>query len=370
MSDDSASVERVKAVIRADVRALTAYPVADAQGMVKLDMMESPYQLPAALLQELSGRLAQLAVNRYPSPRPEKLGASLRTVFGIPAKAGLVLGNGSDELINLIAIAVADPKASILAPLPGFVMYEASARLARLRFIGVPLGQDFTLDMPAMLEAIEREQPRVLYIAYPNNPTGNLFTREDVETLIAASPGLVVIDEAYQAFAGASFMNRVLEFPNLLVMRTLSKSGMAGARLGYLAAAPAWTDELDKVRPPFNVNVFTQAYVEFALAHQAVLDEQAALLRAARGDLAGRLGKLEGIEVFPSDANFLLFRLASPDPAAASRVFEALRERRILIKNVSGAHPLLANCLRVTVSTPAENALFLDALGASMRLAH
>jgi histidinol dehydrogenase len=357
---------RVARVIRADVRAMQAYPVADATGMVKLDLMESPYALPVELRAELARELSEIAVNRYPQPRAEGLRETLRATMAIPEGAGLILGNGSDELISLLAMAVARPGASILSPVPSFVMYEASARLAQVRFVGVPVHADFSLDVERTLAAITRHQPAVVYIAYPNNPTGTLYPRAEIEAIIAASPGLVVVDEAYQAFAPDTFLADVASYDNLAVMRTVSKSGLAGARLGYLAAPKPWTDELDKVRPPFNVNVFTQCYVRFALLHQEVLVEQAQRLKQARGELFAKLEDMAGIEAFASSANFILFRVVSSNPEAANRVFEGLCRRKVLIKNLARAHPLLGNCLRVTVSSPQENALFLAALAASM----
>jgi histidinol dehydrogenase len=367
-SHSSGIAARVASVVREDVRAMRAYPVADPSGMVKLDAMENPYTLPRELQQQLAQRLAALEVNRYPSPRAPALRARLRAAMQIPADAEILLGNGSDELISLIAMAAARPGAAILAPVPGFVMYEVSTRLARLQFVGVPLAADFSLDMVAMREAIERHQPAVVYLAYPNNPTGTLFGRSQILELIGASPGLVVIDEAYQAFAPDSFLPVVDQFDNLAVMRTVSKSGLAGARLGYLAARAEWIEQLDRVRPPFNVNVYTQCAVEFALEHVAVLEAQAAHIRQARSGLARQLAALPQLEVFDSEANFILFRVRSGDAAASARILAGLIERRVLIKNLAPAHALLHNCLRVTVSSPEENAAFLEAL--EQTLAH
>lgn len=364
--DQSALERRVARVIRNEVLAMTAYPVADATGMVKLDLMENPFGLPAALRLELSRRLADLEINRYPTPRPEGLRRAIRAAMGVPERAQILLGNGSDELISIISVALARPGAKVVSLLPSFVMYEASARLAGLAFHGVPLRSDFSLDVPAMLAAIAQHAPALIYVAYPNNPTGTLYPRGAIEAILAAAPGLVVVDEAYQAFAPDSFMSDAGRIENLLVMRTLSKSGLAGARLGYLAGPMQWIEQFDKVRPPFNVNMFTQCFVEFVLDHRDILDEQAARLRTERERLHAALAALPDVTVFPSAANFLLFRIESSDPNAATGVFEGLKQHKVLIKNLSRAHPLLANCLRVTVSFPEENALFLAALLASL----
>jgi histidinol-phosphate aminotransferase len=230
-------------------------------------------------------------------------------------------------------------------------------------FIGVPLKADLTLDLPAMLAAIERHRPALIFLAYPNNPTGNLFATADIEAILRAQGehGLVVVDEAYEPFAQQSFMPRLPEFANLIVMRTLSKLGLAGIRLGYMSAAPALLAQFEKVRPPYNINVMTQAAAEFALDHVDVLNEQARLLREQRTALAAGLAALPGVQVFPSAANFITIRVPDADGIHAKLV-----SRKILIKNLSKMHSVLTNCLRVTVSTPDENAAFLDALKASL----
>ena len=349
----------VERIIRADVRALSAYPVPDAAGFVKLDAMENPYTLPQALRDELGQRLAAVALNRYPVPSYTLLKDKLCRHMSVPAGFDVLLGNGSDELISIISVACAQAGAKVLAPEPGFVMYGVSARFAGLEYIGVPLKADFTLDRDAMLVAIAAHRPAITYLAYPNNPTGTLYDAADIEAVIRAvgDDGIVVVDEAYQPFAQESFMPRLPEFNNLVVMRTVSKLGLAGIRLGYMAAAAALLQEFDKVRPPYNINVLTQAAAEFVLDHTAELDRQAAALRNARTGLAVALAALDGVEVFPSAANFLLIRLANAD-----KVFAGLLQRKVLVKNAGKMHPSLQNCLRVNVSTPEENSLFLIAL--------
>lgn len=345
-------------IIRRDVLAMTSYPVPDASGFVKLDAMENPFALPEALAAKLGEHLAAVALNRYPAPRPEALIAKIKRTMNIPAECDVLLGNGSDEIISIISTACAKPGAKILAPVPGFVMYQVSAKLANVEFVGVPLKADFTLDVDAMLAAIAAHQPAVVWLAYPNNPTGTLFDDGEMERIIAAATkSLVVIDEAYQPFAQHSWMPRAAAFDNVVVMRTVSKLGLAGIRLGYLAGLPAWLNEFDKVRPPYNVNVLTQAAADFLLDYVDVLDAQAAQLRDERTTLAAAVAQLPGAEVFPSAGNFLLVRV--PDAAAT---FETLLTARVLIKNVSKMHPLLANCVRLTVGSPDENARLLAAL--------
>jgi histidinol-phosphate aminotransferase len=349
--------------IREDIRSVGAYVVPDASGYIKLDSMENPYQLPEALRRELGQRLADVALNRYPVPSYTTLKQKIGARLGVPAGYDVILGNGSDELISLIATATArqDRRAAILAPVPAFVMFARAAKFAGMDFVGVPLRADFSLDLPAMLAAIAEHKPAVVFLAYPNNPTGNLFDAADIEAILAAlgDRGIAVVDEAYEPFARRSFMPRLPEFANLVVMRTLSKLGLAGIRLGYMAAAPQLLEQFDKVRPPYNVNVMTQAAAEFALDHLDVLNAQAAELNAARTGLMASLAALPGVTVFPSAANFILIRVPDADKAT-----QKLVEHRVLVKNMSKMHAVLHNCLRITVSTPEENTLFLAALNA------
>ncbi|MBY0557773.1 MAG: histidinol-phosphate transaminase [Burkholderiaceae bacterium] len=355
----------INTTIRSDVRAIHSYHVADASGFIKLDAMENPYQLPHHLREALGQRLADASLNRYPVASYATLKQRVASTLGVPAGYDVMLGNGSDELISILCMACAqqERRAVVLAPTPSFVMYQRSAQFAGMDFVGVSLKADLTLDLPAMLAAIAEHRPALVFLSYPNNPTGNLFAADDIVTIIRALDGfgLAVVDEAYEPFAETSFMARLPEFDNLLVMRTVSKLGLAGIRLGYMSAAPQLLAELDKVRPPYNINVLTQIAAEFALEHVEVLNQQASALRAARADLAAAMAALPGVEVFPSAANFILIRVPNSDDAYAK-----LLSRKVLIKNVSKMHGVLTNCLRITVSTPQENSAFLDAFAASL----
>ena len=347
-------------VLREDLQSIQPYVVPAPHTGIKLDAMENPFALPAELQDTLAQRLARVALNRYPPANPQAFKARLAAAMGVPDTAALMLGNGSDELIHLVIQACAKPGATVLSPWPSFAMYELSARFDGCRFAPVPLQPDFRLDTPALLAAIADHRPAVVFLSYPNNPTGNLFARDDVAAVLRAAPGLVVIDEAYLPFAQDTWMPQIADWPNLLVLRTLSKLGLAGIRLGYMAGAPEWIREIDKLRPPYNVNVLTLACADFLLDHLPVLNAQATELRSERGRLSAALAAQRGVTAFESAANFLLFRVAQPDA-----VFAGLKERGILIKNVSKMH-LLTGCLRVTVGTPAENDAFLQALKAAL----
>ncbi|HZE10884.1 MAG TPA: histidinol-phosphate transaminase [Burkholderiales bacterium] len=348
-------------IIRDEVRAMKAYPVAQGDGLVKLDAMENPYGLPQALQREIAEAVSRIAINRYPDPAAPALVRRLRETMDIPAEFDVLLGNGSDEIIHIIVQSVARRGAVVLAPRPSFVMFSAYAGLAGLEYVGVLLRPDFTLDTQAFLEAVSRFRPAVVFIAYPNNPSGNLFDEASVARVVAAAPGLVVIDEAYHAFARKTFMTRLAEFPNLIVMRTLSKLGLAGIRLGYAVGRPEWIREFDKVRSPYNVNSLTHAVAERILAHRDVLDAQAQSIVAERRRLDAELRKFSRVTVFASDANFILVRV--PDAAA---VFAGMRRRGVLIKNLHTGVPLLDGCVRLTIGTPEENHRCLAAFGESL----
>jgi histidinol-phosphate aminotransferase len=348
---------RAEEAIREDVRAMAAYHVPDAGGMVKLDAMENPYSLPQAVRAEIAAAVADAGLNRYPDAGATRLKAELRASFAIPSDMDLVLGNGSDELIQMIIMATAAPGAVVLAADPTFVMFRVIAALLQVRYVGVPLAADFELDAAGMLEAVRAHQPRVVFLAYPNNPTGNLFDAAAIERIVRAAPGLVVIDEAYYAFAQRTFMSRLSDYPHLMVMRTLSKSGLAGLRLGWVAGRHEVLAHIDKVRLPYNIGVLTQRVAGEVLRRQPLLEEQAAAVRRERARLYAALSTMSGVTAYPSEANFILFRVSG-----APLVSDGLMRQGILIKNLHGSHPALENCLRVTVGTPDENERFLGAL--------
>lgn len=358
--------------IRKDVQGMHAYAVQASSGMLKMDAMENSHRLTAELRSELGKRLGEVAINRYPGDRVDDLKRALGRYADLPEGWSLMLGNGSDELISLLSMACdmpgAEKPAAIVAPLPGFVMYAMSAQFQGLEFHGVSLNADLELDEAAMLSAIERVRPAILYLAYPNNPTGTLWNQAVIERLIdaqAAQGGLVVMDEAYQPFAARSWIESVRAEPqrhqHVLVMRTLSKFGLAGIRIGYLMGPARLVEQIDKLRPPYNVSVLNAECALFALEHESVFAAQAADIRAQREKIRGVLNAIPGVHAYPSEANMLLVRV--PD---AAKAFAGMKARHVLVKNVSTMHPLLANCLRLTVGTESENDQMLAALQASL----
>lgn len=357
----AALAARLARTLRQDVQGLHAYAVQPSAGMVKVDTMENPFRLPEALQRALGERLGRVAINRYPAEGTEALRAALAAHAGMPSGCSLTIGNGSDELITLLSMACDVPGAVFMAPLPGFVMYALSASLQGIRFVGVPLTADFELDEAAMLAAIEVHRPALIYLAYPNNPTANLWDAAVVERIIQAAPGLVVMDEAYQPFACRDSMAWLHRYPQVLVMRTMSKFGLAGVRIGYLIGRREIVDQVDKLRPPFNVSVLNAEAALFALEHVEEYSRQADAIRTERARLQAALAELPGVHPYPSEANMILVRLAD-----AAKTFAGMKSRGVLVKNVSALHPLLTDCLRITIGTPDENGLMIGALKASL----
>jgi histidinol-phosphate aminotransferase len=379
MTDTSTTIDAtvstlIQRRIRQDVQSMHAYAIQDSAGMVKLDAMENPHSLPAELQAKLGQRLGALALNRYPDGRVNDLRHALATYADMPAGFDIMLGNGSDELISLLAMACDVPVAAggkkpvVMAPLPGFVMYAMSAALQGLDFVGVPLTADFALDATAMEQAINQHQPAIVYLAYPNNPTANLWDGTAMARVIAASAqagSIVAVDEAYQPFSSRTYLDVIrakpAEHAHVLLMRTLSKFGLAGVRLGYMMGAKALIAQVDKVRPPYNISVLNYECALFALEHKEVFAAQALDIRAQRAMLLEALRAMPGVKGWDSDANMVLIRLDGA-PDTAQKVFDGLKARGILVKNVSKMHPLLANCLRLTVGTADENIRLLSAL--------
>ena len=350
-----------ESLLRQEVLDLQAYPVPDSTGMVKLDAMENPYSLPQLLREEIARLVADAAINRYPDADAQQLKACIRAMIGLPLSLDILLGNGSDEIIQLLALAVAKPDATLLSVEPSFVMYKMIAAFTGMQYIGVPLTDDFALDLPAVLAAMQHHRPALVFLSYPNNPTGNLFDAEVIAQIIEVAPGLVVVDEAYYAFANASLIPLLTRYPNLLIMRTFSKLGMAGLRLGFLVGSKAWIAQLEKLRLPYNVSVLTQLVAGTLLRHHDVMLRQAEQIKQDRAWLYERLVGVADVRPYVSDANFILFRVMHAD-----KIFQGLKKRGVLIKNLNRSHPLLIDCLRVTVGTPQENEQFIRALQESI----
>ena len=325
--------------------------------------MENPWNWPESMVEEWMQQLRLVNINRYPSASAPQLKAAIRNQMGVSEGDDILLGNGSDELIQIISMMVSQNGRPIMALEPSFVMYRMVAMWMGIPFVPVPLDDNFQINLSHTLAAIASEKPSVIFIAQPNNPTGNLFDLGSIRSIASASDGLVILDEAYTAFSDSDLLPMLAEFPNVLVMRTLSKVGLAGLRLGMLIGSKSWIAELDKFRLPYNINVLTQLSTEFAIKHFHVFEEQTRIIRDNRTKLFDALGAMPGLKVWPSAANFLLVKSES---LPARGLFEALKAQGVLVKILDGAHPLLAQCLRINVSSDEENTMLLKAMAQSL----
>jgi len=349
----------VSSVFRKEILSMTAYKVAEAKNLIKLDAMENPYIWPDNIKEQWLAELKNCPINRYPDPGAKQLVDKLIEVNNIPKQRGILLGNGSDEIIQILLMALSTGS-TVLSPSPGFVMYKQIAQSLELNYQSVPLLVDnFGLDLPLMIDAIKKYSPAIIFLAYPNNPTGNLFEEKEIEEILNYASGLVVVDEAYAPFAEASFLNKITQYPNLLVMKTVSKLGLAGIRLGFIAGSPQLIEQLNKIRLPYNINSLTQLTAEFALKHQALFDKQTQQICKDRAIVLKQLNSFTTIKAYDSSANFILFRTSENQ---ATIIFNRLKEREILIKNLSPQGGVLTDCLRVTIGKPEENKAFIDAL--------
>ncbi|MEM7193783.1 MAG: histidinol-phosphate transaminase [Pseudomonadota bacterium] len=353
----NSAADVIESLVTPEVRALSAYHVPGSDGLLKMDAMESPYELSADVRGEWQHFLKSVSFNRYPDPDSKALKRKIRSTYRVPSGIEMILGNGSDELIQMIAMLVGSTHRPIIAPSPSFSMYRQISKMLGCGYVPVPLNKDYSLDSSSMLECIERHDPACIFIAYPNNPTGNCFDESAIEQILHTANGLVVLDEAYFAFCRKSWMSSIQSWENLIVLRTLSKSGLAGLRLGMLFAHPKWAGELEKIRLPYNINVLTQCSAEFMLDHFDLLESQAEQIMEERGKMFAQLSKIPGLKVYPSEANFLLIQVEQ-----ASDLHQALIGEGILVKNLDGADSGLQSCLRLTVGAPDENRALVTAI--------
>ena len=345
----------IQSWIHPNLRQLPSYHVPPSNGCLKLDAMENPYSLSKDLIKKHTDCLAKAALNRYPDPDANLLKQSLRLQMGINKECDLLLGNGSDELIQLLCLACS-PNEVVMSPAPSFVMYQMIATFTHLKYVDIPLDKDFSFNIKHSLALVDKHRPKLIFIAYPNNPTGNLFNKQDLITLIKNTTALVVIDEAYYAYADDDFLSQLTQFDNLVIIRTVSKIGLAGLRLGLLIANKPMIAQLDKLRLPYNINTLTQLSAQFLLDNFDELGQQTKKIIAQRNQMMLALDAFDEIITYSTQANFILFKVSN-----ANDLFNYLLENNILIKNLS-AQVLLTNCLRLTIGTPQENDLFVQTL--------
>jgi histidinol-phosphate aminotransferase len=353
MATKSVKNEDISTLIRPQVRKLAAYSVDETPVRIKLDAMENPFPLPAALRREIAAVVRNTRINLYPDPSAKKLKKAIASMWKMKPEQ-MILGNGSDELIQAIILAFGGP---VLIPVPTFAMYDITSRALAQSVVAVPLEEDFDLNADLMLKKAKERKAKVIFLACPNNPTGNRFSDSEIRKILEHADAAVVIDEAYYSFSGKTWLPLLKKYPNIIILRTLSKIGFAGLRIGVLTASQTVIDELNKIRLPYNINSLSQEVGITALGHQEVIERQISLLISERERLYNALSKLPGVTAYPSETNFIMIRTA----ADASRIHQKLKQAGILIKNLNKPGPL-KNCLRVTIGTPEENKEFLRRL--------
>lgn len=342
---------KIRGLVRKNVSSLTAYSAKEIPCRVKLDANESPFGFGNTLK-----AVEKIRTNRYPDPEARKLIKVVARDLGV-AEDNLLQGNGSDELIYYLITTFGGP---VLYPVPTFSMYGIIAQAMDENKIEIPLDKEFDIDIAKTLAAIKKQKPRLIFLSSPNNPTGNCFSAESILRILEASRGLVVVDEAYQPFSSRrGFLPMLRDYENLIIMRTLSKVGLAALRLGFLAAAREIISEVNKVRLPFNVNALSQAVAAQALKEKKQMKIFVREIINERARLIREMVKIEGVRPFPSEANFILFEVGE-----AQKVYHSLLKKGVLVRNM---HEAVAGCLRVTVGTRAENDAFLRTLAAATR---
>lgn len=339
-------------MIRNDIKALAAYHVADSSGLIKLDAMENPFTLPDALRKSWAEQLARVDINRYPDADMLDLRKKIAARAGVEA-GQVLIGNGSDEIIQMLLLAISP--GTCVVPAPTFVMYDLISHWLKRPVATVPLDKDFSLNTEKLLQVCAREKAGIVFLACPNNPTGNLWPEETIRKIAENFNGLLIIDEAYGPFSERTHTHLIAA--NVMVLRTFSKLGWAGLRLGYLLGDAKIISHLNKVRMPYNINALTQASAGFLLDHFDVFEQQAAEICAERERVMATFMAMDGVQTFPSQANFILIRVTDADA-----VFDRLKTAGILVKNMNGAGELLVDCLRITIGTKDENDAVLTAI--------
>ena len=341
--------------LRSDIKNINAYHVPESKNLLKLDAMESPFGVPSNLKEEFLEYIAKAEVNRYPDAASAQLKETLRVLMEIPGEFEMLLGNGSDELIQLLALACNEGDL-IMSFEPSFVMYEMVSKYAHLRYQGIKLDSNFDINLSESIEAINSKKPKLIFIAYPNNPTGNAFDYDAIIEIIRTTDALVVLDEAYYAYSDRSFLSEISNFSNLVVLRTISKIGFAGLRLGLLIGSKETIAQLNKLRLPYNINILTQASANFLLQDKQGIVKNAEILTNERQRLFEELSFFSQLKVFPSQTNFLLVHCYD-----AQSLHSSLLENGILVKGFSLGSEL-SNFIRISVSEPIENNALLAAI--------
>ena len=338
------------------VKNLKAYQVETVEEGIKLHANENPYPPSPELKSLILAHLENLDLNRYPDPDCKNLKEAISNRLGVSTDQ-LVIGNGSDELIQHLMQVFCDDGDTVAFPEPTFAMYSILAKGMGLNTQIFELDNKWDFEAKSVIKKLTSSHARIVFISYPNNPTGNCFSRTEIQKLIENFEGIVVLDEAYCDFSGQTFLDQMKDHNNLVILRSLSKIGLAGLRIGYGIFPRTLVDEINKIRLPYNSNSVTQIAATELLKNFSLVQKQIDSIKKERVRLFKELAKIKSINIYPSDSNFILFQATQN----GEKVFRNLMENHILVRNL-GSHPMLKNCLRVTIGTKAENDQFLDKL--------
>jgi histidinol-phosphate aminotransferase len=343
---------------RSDLVDLQTYRAPQLEAQVSLNTNESPYPPPDEFMDDLASRIRLLALHRYPDREAEALRQ------GLAAHAGTLtdrvwVANGSNEVLMQLLLAFGGAERKAMTFEPTYTMHGLLTRISGTRLLRARRNPDFSLHLEASVEAVRSQEPDILLLCSPNNPTGNVMDEAQIGALCEASGGIVILDEAYAEFASASFLRFVEDYDNLAITRSFSKAWrLAGARLGYLVAQPWVIEELQKVRLPYHLSALSQAAGLTALDHAGELMATVETVRHERDRLYRELSTTTGITAYPSEGNFIFFRCNTRE---ATSVWQGLLDRGVLVRDFSSI-PSCEEHLRVSVGTPEEDERFLEAL--------
>lgn len=350
--------EKLLTLVKPEILKLSPYTIEMHPYRIKLNQNESPYDLPEEVKDALLEKVRELAWSRYPRPFPEELYDTLANDLQLDEEIGMVIGNGSNELLQMVLLASAPPGATVIVPTPTFTLYRMTSTILGARVIEVLPKDDLTFDADRIIKAAKENGAKIIFLCRPNNPTGGLIPLQDVSKIARETEGLLVLDEAYYEFSGETALSLLKEFGNIVILRTFSKAlGAAGLRIGYLLGQAPLVNQIAKAKLPYNLNIISQEAALVILRNKGLLEKRVEEIISSREYLYKELARIKGISPFPSSANFICFRAEKP----AKALFKALLEKGILIRDVSH-YPMLSDCLRVTVGTKKENREFIKTL--------
>lgn len=342
--------------VSSNIKAISSYTVPQIECSVKLDGNESPYEPDNGFKDKIENELSKVKLNRYPDPNLNLIRSKLAEIYSFPEK-GIILGNGSDEIIQMLITVFTGKSGIVLMPKPTFSMYKLSSLAQKKEVIESKLDKNFDINFDDFKNIIFKYDPDLIFLATPNNPTGNSFSKDKIVAILESTDAIVVVDEAYFDYSKISYLDYTKEFDNLMILRTMSKIGFASIRLGMLFGNPDLVAELNKARMPYNINSLTQTILKVVLESRNLIDEKIDVVIEERKKLEIELKKIPALKVYPSDANFFLVKVDDAD-----FLFNELVKRDILIRNLN-SNGVLKNCVRITVGSSLENKKLLSALG-------